>query len=151
MSECDRFREMTFGRDHADDVRLRRHAAGCSDCREQSEADREIRRLFEGIAQSGPSLHFNRALRQRLRAERQRQRGERWRLFVMQAYWVAASAACVSITPFVRWPSEVPPAPTQYLLGMVLGMTLLTPLVLFLTLRIGPLGLIAKTMQALRG
>jgi len=150
MSECDRFREMTLERDRADDVRFQRHAARCADCREQLNADRELRRLFEGIAQPGPSLHFGRVLRQRLRAERQRQQRQRWRLFVMLGYWVAAVAACGIVVSLVRWPSELPPAPVAGLFGAVLGMTLLAPAVLLLTLRIGPLDLIAKTVQALR-
>ena len=150
MSECDRFREMTIESDLADDVRFQRHAASCSDCREQWEAERELRQLFSGIAQPGPSLQFNRVLRQRLRVERERQQRRRRRLFVMQAYWVTASAACVIITMLVRWPSELPPAPVACLLGTALGMALLALLVLFLSLRIGPLGLIVKTMDTFR-
>lgn len=150
MSECPRFREMAIDRDPADDLRLQRHATGCSDCREQLETDHELRRLFQGVAQPGPSLHFNRVLRQRLRAERERLRRRRWRLFVMQGYWVAAGAACALVLTLVRWPSELPPLPVAGLFGTVLGMTLLAPLALFLSLRIGPLGLIAKTMETFR-
>jgi predicted anti-sigma-YlaC factor YlaD len=150
MSECDELLELTIERDPAGDARLQRHAARCSHCREQLGAERELRQLFQGIARPGPSLHFNRELRERLRAERQRQRRQGRRLFVMQGYWVAASLASVIVMMLVRWPSELPSVPVMCSLGAVFGVALLTPLILFLSLRIGPLGLILKTMEALR-
>ena len=150
MSECGAFPETAVERDPAEDARLRRHASRCPECREQLEADRELRRLFRGIAQPAPSLQFNRELRRRLRAEREGQRRRRWRLFVMQGYWAAAAATCAVVMTLTRWPSELPPAPVACLFGTVLGVTLLAPLVLLLTMRIGPLGLIVKTMEALR-
>lgn len=150
MSECERFREMTIERDPAEDPRLHRHAARCADCREQLETERALRQLFREVARPAPSPHFDRTLRQRLRAEREQQRRNSWRLMVMQGYWVAASAACVVVMLLTRWPSDLPPAPVVCLAAIVLGTTLLAPLVLFLTLRIGPLGLIAETINAFR-
>jgi len=141
---------MTIESDPADDLRFRRHAARCPDCREQAEVERELRRLFGEIAQPGPSLQFNRELRQRLRAERERQQRHAWRLFVMQGYWAAAGVACVLVMTLIRWPSELPPAPVVCIFGAVLGTTLLAPLALFLSLRIGPLSLIVKTVEAFR-
>ncbi len=134
----------------ADDARIQRHAARCPHCREQLETERELRQLFRGIWQSGPSLHFNRELRKRLRAERQRQQRHRWHLFVMQGYWIAAAVASVIVTMLIRWPSELPSVPVMCSLGAVFGLALLTPLTLFFKLRIGPLGLILATMEQFR-
>ncbi len=150
MSECDEIRELTIERNPADDARIQRHAARCPHCREELEAERELRQLFQGIPQFGPSLHFNRELRKRLRAERQRQHRHRWRLFVMQGYWIAATVASVIVMMLIRWPSELPSVLVMRYVGAVLGVALVTPLLLFLRLRIGPLGLILATMEQFR-
>jgi predicted anti-sigma-YlaC factor YlaD len=150
MSECDEFRELTADRDPAEDARLQRHAARCSHCREQLETDRELRQMFQGVARPGPSLHFNRELRKRLRAERQLQRRYRWRLLVMQGYWAAASVASAFVIMLIRWPGELPSVPVMCSFGAVFGMALLTPLILFLSLRMGPMNLILNTMNAFR-
>ena len=150
MSECDELRDLIVECDPADDGRLQRHAARCLRCREQLETERELRRLFQGIPQSGPSLHFNRELRKRLHVERQRQRRHRWRLFVMQGYWAAASVASLFVLMLIRWPSELPPAPVMFSLGVVFVVALLTPLMLLLSLRINPLDLFLGTMEQFR-
>ena len=150
MSECDEFRELTTDRDPAEDARLQRHAAGCSRCREQLETDRDLRQLFQGIARPGPSLHFNRVLRKRLHTERQLQRRYRWRLFVMQGYWAAASVASAIVIMLIRWPSELPSVTVMCSFGALFGMALLTPLILLRSLRIGPINLILNTMDAFR-
>ena len=150
MSECDELRDLTVEWDLAADPRLQQHAARCPHCREELEAERELRQLFQGIPQFGPSLHFNRELRKRLRAERQRQHRHRWRLFVMQGYWIAAAVASVIVMTLIRWPSELPSVPVMCSLGVVFGLALVTPLLLFLRLPIGPLGLILATMEQFR-
>lgn len=150
MSECDAFREPAAEGGPVEEGRLRRHAARCPVCRDQLLADGELRRLFRGIAQPGPSLHFNRVLRERLRAERRRQRRWRWRRLVMQGYWAAASVASVIVVLSIRWPSELSSGPAGCTLGAVVGLALLTPLLLLLPLRIGPLRLVLDTMDAFR-
>jgi len=151
MRECVELREWSIEGGASDDARFRRHAAECPDCREQLETERELRDLFRGAARPAPSLHFDRVLRQRLRAERRRLNRRRWRLAVMQGYWAAASAACVLVMARIQWPSELPSMPVACLFGSVLGLALLAPLVLLRSLRIGPLDLIVKTMEAFRG
>lgn len=150
MSECDELQELTFECDPAGDTRLQRHAARCPHCREQLEGERALRQLFQGVPQPGPSLHFNRELRKRLCAERQRQHRSRWRLFVMQGYWAAASVASGLVMMLIRWPSELPSVPVLFSFGAVFGVALLTPLILFQSLRIGPLDLILGTIEQLR-
>ncbi len=150
MSECDRLLERIFERDLAGDIRVERHASRCARCREQLNAERELRQLFEGVARPGLSLHFSRELRERLRAERRRQRRQGWRLCVMQAYWIAASLASAVVVMLIRWPSELPSVPVLSVLGAVLGLALLTPLILFRVLSISPLGLILGTMEEFR-
>lgn len=150
MSECDEFRELTTDRDPAEDARLQRHAAECSSCREQLATDRDLRELFQGIARPDPSLHFNRVLRERLHAERQLQRRSRWRLLVMQGYWIAASVASAIVIMLIRWPGELPPAAVMCSFGALFGMALLATLILFRSLRIGPINLILNTMDAFR-
>jgi predicted anti-sigma-YlaC factor YlaD len=150
MSECDEVLALTLECDATKQVRLRRHAARCSDCREQLELDRALRQTFQGIARPGPSLHFNQALRERLRAERQGLRRRRRRLLVMQGYWVAAIAASVIVLMLIRWPKELPSVPIAISLTAVFGVTQIAPLVLFLCLRITPLSLILNTMETFR-
>ncbi len=150
MSECDELRELIVECDPADDARLGQHAARCPHCRAQLAAERELRQLFQGIPQSGPSLHFNRELRRRLHAERERQHRHRWRLFVMQGYWVAASVASLFVMMLIRWPSELPSVPVMFSLGGVIGVALLTPLMLLRSLRISPMDLILGTMEQFR-
>jgi predicted anti-sigma-YlaC factor YlaD len=150
MSECDEVLALILEYDANQEARLRRHAARCSDCREQLDADRALRQTFQGIARPGPSLHFNRALGERLRAERQGLRRRRWRLLVMQGYWVAAIAASVIVMMLIRWPKELPSAPIAISLAAAFGITLIAPLVLFLCLRITPLTLILNTMETFR-
>ena len=150
MSECDEFREPAAGRDPAEDARLQRHAAGCSRCREQLDTDRALRELFQGTGRPGPSLHFNRVLRKRLHEEGQLQHRYRWRLLVMQGYWAAASVASVIVILLTRWPGDVPSAPVLCSLGALFGTALLALLVLFRSLRMGPIDLILDTMDAFR-
>lgn len=150
MSECDEFRELSVGRDPAEEARFQRHAARCSCCREQLAIDRELRQMFQGIPSPGPSLHFNQVLRKRLHTERQLQSRYRWRLFVMQAYWAAASVAIAIVMILIRWPSELPSIPVMCCFGVAFGMILITPLILLLNLRIGPMNLILNTMDAFR-
>jgi predicted anti-sigma-YlaC factor YlaD len=150
MSECEKLLELIIGCDPVDDAHLQRHAAQCSHCREQLEAERELRHLFQGIPRPGPSLHFNRKLGKRLRAERERQRRHRWRLYAMQGYWVAASLASMIVMLLIRWPSELPSVPAMVSLGAVFGVALLAPLILFMSLRVSPLGLILGTMDEFR-
>ena len=148
MRECDRFLDLSFERDPADDAALQQHAARCPACREQMESERELRRLFHGIPRPGPSLHFNRVLRERLRAERERQRRGRWRLLVMQGYWVAASLASAAVLILIRWPGD--PLPAIGAAGAAIGMVLIPAALLLLSLRIGPVRLLIGTMRALR-
>ena len=68
----------------------------------------------------------------------------------MQGYWAAASVASAIVIMLIRWPSELPPVTVMCSLGALLGMAVLTPLILFLSLRIGPINLILKTMDAFR-
>lgn len=150
MSECHEFRELIAEPEPAEEARLQRHTAQCSSCREQLVTDRELRQLFQGIACPGPSPHFNRVLRKRLRTERELQRRSRWRLFVMQGYWVAASVASAIVMMLIRWPSELPSVPVICSFGAVFGIALLPPLILFLSLRIGTMNLLLKTMDAFR-
>lgn len=150
MRECVELREWLIEGGAFDDARFRRHAAACPDCREQLETERELRDLFRGAARPAPSLHFDRALRQRLRAERRRLNRRRWRLFVMQGYWAAASSASLLVVARIHWPSELPSTPVAWLFASVLGLAALAPLVLVRSLRVDPLDLIAKTMEAFR-
>jgi len=150
MSECDEFRELITDRDPAEDARLQRHAARCSGCREQLATDRDLRELFQGMARPGPSLYFNWVLRERLHAERQLQRRYRWRRLVMQGYWVAASMASAIVIMLIRWPNEWPSVTVMCSFGALFGMALLTPLILFLSLRIDPINLIFTTMDVFR-
>jgi len=143
MSEHEPLCERAIERDPA-------HAERCPDCREQSEADRELRRLFQSAPRPGPALHFNRVLRSRLRAERERQRRRRWRLLVMQGYWVAASVACVIVLTLTRWPMQMPSPQVTCSIGGAFAIALLTPLTLLMSLGIGPLRLILETMEAFR-
>ena len=126
------------------------HTTPCPRCRGQLEADRELRQLFRSIAPTGPSLYFNRVLRSRLRAERQRLRRRRWRLLLMQGYWVAASVAGVIVMTLTRWPEAMPSLQVAFTIGVTFAIALLTPLILLRSLSIGPLGLIIKTMEAFR-
>ena len=150
MSECDEIRELITDRDPAEDARLQRHAARCSRCREQLASDRDLRGLFQRIARPGPSLHFNLVLRERLHAEGQRQRRCRWRRLVMQGYWIAAGVASAIVIMVIRWPGELPSAAVMCSFGALFGMALIAPLILFLSLRVGPISLILNTMDAFR-
>ena len=150
MSECDELLELSIECDIADDARFQRHVAWCSRCREELGADRELRQLFQGVVRPGPSLHFNRELRKRLHAERQRQRRYGLHLVVMQGYWAAAIVASIIVMVLIRWPSELPSPIVMWTLGAVFGAALITPLMLVRRLHIGPLGLILRTMQEFR-
>ena len=68
----------------------------------------------------------------------------------MQGYWVAASVATATVIMLTRWPSELPSVTLLCSFGALLGMALLAPLILFLSLRIGPIGLILNTMDVFR-
>lgn len=150
MSECDGFRVLATVGCPAEDARLQRHAARCCSCSEQLAADRELRQLFEGITRPGPSLDFNRALRDRIHMERQLRLRCRWRLLVMQGYWLAAGLASALVITLIRWPSGVPSVPAICSVGAVFGAALIAPLVLLLSLRTGPLRLILNTMVAFK-
>jgi len=150
MSECNELRELAFNRDPTDDARVWRHAARCPHCREQSEVDRELRQLFQGITAPVPSLDFNRKLRQRLRVERSRQRDYRRRLVVMQGYWIFAGLASVLVMMLTHWPNQLPSPLVLCSGGSVLVVALLTPLILFLSLGTDPLRLILGTLDGFR-
>jgi predicted anti-sigma-YlaC factor YlaD len=150
MSECDEILEQIVGGSSADEVRFQRHAARCSHCREQLNVEGKLRDLFQGVAPAGPSLHFNRELSRRLDVERERQRRQRRRLLVMRGYWVAAALASLFVISLVRWPEELPSMAVLLAVGTALGMALLAPLILLLSLRIGPLGLLLGTVEELR-
>jgi predicted anti-sigma-YlaC factor YlaD len=150
MSDCERLRETANETNLAEDPDFQRHVASCPQCQEQLLVDSELHQLFRGIARPGPSPHFNRILRQRLEAERERQCRRRRRLVMMYVYWVAASVASVLVLVLVRWPSELLSTPAVCSFGVVFGMALLTPLILFMSLRVGPLNLIVSTINAFR-
>jgi hypothetical protein len=150
MSECDEFSTPDRDLDAAKEIRLRLHADRCADCGEQLEVDRALRQAFRGVACPGPSLHFNQALRERIRIERRGSRRQRWRLLVMQGYWVAAAAASVVVVLQVRWPAELQAGAMAPLLAAMVGLTLIAPLILSACLRITPLDLILNTMKIFR-
>ena len=58
--------------------------------------------------------------------------------------------ASAIVMMLIRWPSELPSVPVMCSLAAVFGMALLMPLILFLSLRIGPLDLILGTMEEFR-
>jgi len=118
---------------------------------EQSIVDRELRRLFEALERPAPSFHFNRVLRERLRAEQERQRRRGRCLAVMQGYWIAACAASAIVMLLVHWPSGLGSGPIVCALGVVFGMALLPALILLRSLRIGPVRLILETTRTFRG
>jgi hypothetical protein len=84
---------------------------------------------------------FNCRLRTTLAVEKQKQHENRWRLFLLQAYWVVAAAASMTVLAQVRWPST-PPAPAVYVLGSVLVTVLVAPVLLLLRERSGLAGLL---------
>lgn len=147
MSECDEFSTPGRDLDAEKETRLRLHAKRCADCGEQLEVDRALRQAFQGVACPGPSLHFSRALRERIRTERRGLRRQRWRLLVMQGYWVAATASSVVVVLQVRWPEELQAGAMTSPLAAMVGLTLIAPLILSACLRITPLNLILKTMK----
>ncbi len=150
MSECDEFLKTAIDADSVEGAGLQEHAAHCSRCREQLLIDGGLRRLFQGIARPAPSPHFNRVLRQRLLADGERQRRRRWRLALMEAYWVAAGVIAIAVVMRIRWPGEVPSVPVLCSLGAVLGVALLTVVALLRSLRITPRGILVDTMGAFR-
>jgi anti-sigma factor RsiW len=150
MSDCNLFSERTIGVDTIDDDALDAHAAGCPSCRRQLIAHRELRHAFQGLAQPSLSPHFDRELRRRLETERKRDRAHRWRLLLMQGYWMAASVACLCILWLTRWPAETPSALAVGALGMIFAMVLVTLVLLLRSLRTGFLDVIFGTMSLLR-
>lgn len=150
MSECDESSAPGRDLDAEKETRLRRHAKLCADCGEQLEVDRALRQAFQGVACPGPSLHFSQALRDRIRIERRSLRRQRWRLLVMQGYWIAATAASVVLMLQVRWPEELQAGAMTSPLSAMIGLTLIAPLILSACLRITPLNLILTTMKIFR-
>ncbi len=133
MSKCDRLRHLS-DIEATSDPDLLRHAKTCPDCRLQRRINGRLRDLMQRMPRAGLSPAFNYRLRTTLAVEKQKQQENRWRLFLLQAYWVVAAAVSIIVLTQVRWPS-MPPAPSVYVLGSVLMTVVVIPVLLLMRQR----------------
>lgn len=142
MSECDRLQHVS-DIEATSDPGLLLHVKTCKDCRVQLNMNDQLRDLTLQMPRPGLSPEFNRRLRTRLASEKRRKYENRRRLFLLQAYWVVAATASITVLAQVHWPSTPLPALTVYVLGSVFVTVFVGPVLLLLRQSSGLAGLLA--------